>query len=1283
MTRSPNHAHMPRQQRPAKAWLRRIAPVAITATVAALILSVGSSPVAAADEKRSSGAKPATVPQLHKVTLVTGDVVEVRRSADGRESVTLDPGPDGVVPQAAINRSKGHLYVVPRSAISLLAAQRLDLRLFDVDRLIADGYDDRSRSTLPVIVDFGKGALASSRARSTQLIGAERTRTLPLLGDAVYDTSKQRAREFWSHVTASSTSSPAGHLLHGVQHIWLDGRVHALDVSAPLQQTHVPAAWDAGFDGSGVKVAVLDTGYDPGHPDLAGRVIGSADFTPEPGVVDHNGHGTHVASTIAGTGAASAGLYRGVAPGASLLIGKVLDGSGTGEDSQVMAGMSWAVGQHAAIVSMSLGGDPGDGSSPLERAVDELSSTSTTLFVIAAGNSGPTPGTITSPGAAASALTVGAVDGTDSMADFSSRGPLINGEIKPNIVAPGVNIVAARAAGTSLGDPVDDNYTTLSGTSMATPHVAGIAAILKQEHPKWSGALIKSAVTSSAVSLDGVTASDTGVGRVDAGRAIDQTVLTQPSLDLGYFSWPHSSLAPRSIPLTYTNRGDSDVTLSLDVTSEDGSSAVPGVGLSADHITVPADGQATVNVTVDPTVETDGAYAGVVTGTSAAADHQTVRTAVGYYLEPERYTLKVVIKPRAGTQVASHVLSLLGFSDYSYDQRELDSAKGQRTVSFRLPPGMYSTTLTSFGQAADDSSEGVLDVRPQVELTQDTTLTIDESTSKLFDYVTDRPVVNDGAVMYSNWLGPKGDSTGGAIYGKFDRLYSRPMKDEGGGTVNSQVYFQLSQPEAQLNPVGTAPVGLRPVPSSGGSIWLTTVPRLSGSFPVVAAGSTRALKVAHAKGAVAVVSVSAGACPDLAATARSLRRAGAVALVAYPGHGQVCSGSLKGTAALPTFQTRPVDAHRLLTHRHGKAAAVTRSQSSYVYDLAAGWPDVPAGARVDAHNTHVAAMVEHVDALTASSTKGLGVYDHFVGWLPGLGSATFGLVRRVALPSTVTHYVSSAPTWERDFDILDDKYLGSYASLFAPPKAVTAGKTYNDTWLGGPVGDRASALMSKAYGNEALPTRQGDEFYAGMAPLTDSAGHVGTALFGETQTARLYADGALVLDAFDPLQLNGFPVDPGKTHYDLEFSLSRHNVAWRRSTTVHTTWGFDSATPTGSYDVLPLLDARFVMGLSNKNQAPQGVRWTFGVRAAMPPGVKSTTVSTPRVDISWDAGKTWSRLPVTACKHYASSTTGGTAAECTVSVTNHTSGTASLRVRAADAAGRSVDQTILAAYTVH
>ncbi len=122
-------------------------------------------------------------------------------------------------------------------------------------------------------------------------------------------------------------------------------------------------------------------------------------------------------------------------------------------------------------------------------AINELSATSDSLFVVAAGNNGGNgPSTVTSPGSADAALTVGAVDVNDVMAGFSSRGPRFrNGALKPEVVAPGVDVTAARAAGTELGPVVDDAYTTISGTSMATPHVAGLAAILKQEHPGWDG----------------------------------------------------------------------------------------------------------------------------------------------------------------------------------------------------------------------------------------------------------------------------------------------------------------------------------------------------------------------------------------------------------------------------------------------------------------------------------------------------------------------------------------------------------------------------------------------------------------------------------------------------------------------------------------------------------------------------------------------------------------------------------------------------------------------------
>src|SRR4029079_6624987 len=137
-------------------------------------------------------------------------------------------------------------------------------------------------------------------------------------------------------------------------------------------------------------------------------------------MADINGHGTHVASTIVGTGAASDGRYRGVAPGADLIVGKVLGGpEGSGQDSWVLAGMEWAAKSGAEVVSMSLGDvAPSDGSDPMSQAVDALSAEYGTLFVIASGNAGPE--SISSPGAAASALSVGAVDKLDVLAYFSS-----------------------------------------------------------------------------------------------------------------------------------------------------------------------------------------------------------------------------------------------------------------------------------------------------------------------------------------------------------------------------------------------------------------------------------------------------------------------------------------------------------------------------------------------------------------------------------------------------------------------------------------------------------------------------------------------------------------------------------------------------------------------------------------------------------------------------------------------------------------------------------------------
>src|SRR3954451_19442930 len=160
--------------------------------------------------------------------------------------------------------------------------------------------------------------------------------------------------------------------------------------------------------------------------------------------------------------------------------------------------MEGAVAQRADVVSISLGshGAPGNCDDPLSSAAPRLATSSTALFVIAAGNTGSANNTVTAPGCAPAVLTVGAVDRQDVPAWFSSRGPTaVDHYLKPELSAPGVGISAARSGGRG-----DNAYVAMSGTSMATPHVAGAAAIVKQAHPSWTGQQLKAALVSSAKS---------------------------------------------------------------------------------------------------------------------------------------------------------------------------------------------------------------------------------------------------------------------------------------------------------------------------------------------------------------------------------------------------------------------------------------------------------------------------------------------------------------------------------------------------------------------------------------------------------------------------------------------------------------------------------------------------------------------------------------------------------------------------------------------------------------
>ncbi len=648
-------------------------------TAAVFVLTVAASLLVVAPfaDARTGSRVAERPPTVRTVTLLTGDVVHVLDHGSGQPTIALGPGPDGRIPRATISLAGGHAYVVPESAAVLVAAHKLALGLFDVNALVRQGYGDARSAVMPLIVDYGHGARAATRARNARLASARKTVQIPALGMAAFAERKARARDAWTSLTAAPNAAGAPTALAGgATRVYLDGKVHA-EVDPNVEQVHAPEAWAAGYDGTGAKVAVLDTGYDPTHPDLAGVVTSSANFTSDPTVVDGNGHGTHVAATIAGNGTGSAGLHGGVAPGARLIVGKVLDSNGQGDDSWVLAGMEWAVANGADVVNMSLGGDPSDGTDPLSQAIDELSASSKTLFVVAAGNDGPDAGTVTDPGAADAALTVGAVDSSDYLAYFSSRGPRSGDHgLKPDVVAPGVGIVAARAAGTSLGDPVDSLYTSLSGTSMATPHVTGLAAILAAEHPTWDGERIKEAIVDSTDPAPGATAFEAGSGRIDAERAVHETVLGTPSIELGSFPYPQSGLTTVTKRLTYENDSDAAVTLSLALESEGGDMAVPGgVSLSASSVEVPAHGSAGVDVVLDPAVADTGAQSGVV---DATANGISVRSTFGYWLESEHYDLTVEVAPRAGTQSATTTVGLTGLQSVAVRPARSDEQRFAR-----------------------------------------------------------------------------------------------------------------------------------------------------------------------------------------------------------------------------------------------------------------------------------------------------------------------------------------------------------------------------------------------------------------------------------------------------------------------------------------------------------------------------------------------------------------------------------------------------------------------------
>jgi subtilisin family serine protease len=1202
------------------------------------------------------------------VTLITGDTVTVTTAADGTETKEVK-GPQGEAIGFKMIKVGQDTYVYPDSALPFVSAGLLDKELFDVTQLLADNYDDAHTDHLPLLVSYTDSA---ARARAQALpAGVAKVRTLSSIQGAALTESHDHAADFWSGLTRAaggqSTKRAFGgaepSFTAGIAKVWLDGKVKAT-LADTTAQIGAPEVWAAGNTGQGVDVAVLDTGVDTDHPDLADRIAGTANFVPnEQDVFDYQGHGTHVASTIAGTGAASDGKEKGVAPGARLHIGKVLFSvcagcDSVGQQSWILAGMEWAArDQHAKIISMSLGGQPTDGTDPMSQAVNKLSAETGALFVIAAGNSGAS-NTVASPGAADAALTVGAVDASDQLADFSSQGPRLGDSgLKPELTAPGVDVLAARSHYTAQPG-ADSPYTTMSGTSMATPHVAGAAALLAAAHPDWTGQQLKDALISSTKATAQYTPYEAGSGRLDVAAAVRDTVFATGSAYSGYDLWPHEPGEKHDKEVTYTNIADAPVTLNLAIN-------VPGAPaglftLSATQVTVPAHGTSKVTYTANlDKAPVDSRFSGLINA-SGADGRVIAHTIIGAGKEPERYNLSVTAKDRSGEPLSGQLL-VVG-KNFSNFYRTDDAGR----VDLRLPPGTYAAFLQADVQGTHGPhSVGVaLLSAPEIVLDRDRAVTLDASAARQVKAVVPQQTTDSQVHMEiyrsfdsdqylmsildtftpgydSMWALPTGKkiTTGDFFFG------ARWRKEEPALTVASD---RRSFDDLRVQR------GSTPLPD--GRMTLDTIFAGQGA-PADYAGL-------RAQGKIAVVRRNDTVVLEQQEAAAA--QAGArLLLVVNDQVGRLQPWTTAPIIQLPSLPAVSVatltqdEGEELISQiQHGRTplTLVSSRVTDYLYDLVRHYVGaVPADLTYRPERDDLARV--DVSFRNYRPDRAAGYRSDI--WQGNTQGASF--LNETPAQGERTDWVSA----DTDVQWKEKAELPGEIQEVASAVRYKAGTTSDLHWFG--------PIQRPRLDNQTgAQTRTDNEIVAEVNGWGDSgAGHVGSTFSNPlvTNTVTLYQGDALLQQNNSAgIWVGG--LSPERLPYRLVSENSRGDWPNPFSTSTRTEWGFTSAAgDTGTSAVLPLIQLDYKVDTDAAGKARRNTDLTV-TPSHLPGGPSSNSIGDVTLDVSYDDGASWHKA---ALNH-----TGGgwkTALHAPAHAEYVT-----LRTSARDVQGNSVTQSITRAF---
>ncbi|MFF3023730.1 S8 family serine peptidase [Gottfriedia sp. NPDC057948] len=1203
--------------------------------------------------------------ETRTITLLTGDVVTVTGVGDGKTVIDVKPT-NGIEDRSRIMTINNETYVIPQQAMEYVAADQIDMDLFNLTKLLREGYDDAKEKTVPVIMQYDENKTDSMTSVPKAPVGSEQVHVLESINSVSVTTNKKHAKDFWkaisgkSKASVSRTSSPSYQLGEGIEKVWLDEKVEAT-LSQSVPQVGAPIAWNAGYNGKGTTVAVLDTGIDKNHPDISGRLDEAVNFVPGEDISDYNSHGTHVASTVLGTGAASNGVNKGVAPGARLIVGKVLGNNGSGLNSWIIDGMEWA-SHKAKIISMSLGSsEASDGTDPMSQAVNRLSEQTGSLFVIAAGNNGG-EGTVGAPGAADAALTVGAVSKTDQLASFSSKGPRIKDmAIKPDISAPGVSIMAARSQVAASGSGM---YMSKNGTSMATPHVAGAAAILLQQHPDWTGQEIKDALMSSSKQLQGLTPYQTGTGRLDIPAAINNGVYATGSVSFGLFDWPHDEKEPVVRTVTYKNDTNTDVTLNIASTFTDAAGKKAPEGLlthSKDIVMIPAKGSTSIKVAVDVSKGLLGArYQGYLA--ASVGGKVVTRTSLAMVKEEEHHNLTIKAIDRDGSPNFAYAVL------YNFETAKPQLVKVNGSVDIRLLPGAYSVTSIMDVDTNTDHQGVAFVGNPEFELTKDQTIELDGR--KTHEIKVETPKKSEASfrrMEYTRVTAKGGTGESIELPKTVDKVYAAPTDKVENGSFEMDVRWRMIKPILTMKLNGHE---FDDLPQTGST-------NLDGTYqlPTIYAGKGAATDYEglDAKGKAVVIYRSDSVKP--AERAQAAIAAGVKLLIVVNDDPRESSN-----AYVPDAYAKVPLAITSISGTEGEALVeAVRSgdiklnvqgteNSPYLYDLIKVFNDsIPYEETVYAPQPDELARV---DSRYYSDRPAIGTEWRF-DFRPNRSVDRRLSWEVMNLPAEREEWVSApeGSTWYQKSTVEKFDQLRDWWEMRHELKKYQPGQQLESDWFKPVIEPSFSSGFIASYRDKTM-------LYVSTHPWGDSqVGHAG--FFGNGGThSKLYQGSSLIAekDSESVIVYYSNLIPKERKQYTMISDSKRDPNVWSKSTQTHTEWTFWSEYSENK-PILPMLDLHFDVKTDLAGNVPAARSTKLKLSAThLPNAVGAGTIEGATLEVSFDEGKTWKQTNLNR---------EGEDWVADIKLPNNPGGSASLRASAWDDVGNSIKQDVIKAFGLH